>query len=136
MGERDQVWEHGENLFSGFNCKYCVKEFYGNGATRLKEYLVEKSGNVARCTKCSLDIREYFLLELQRAHERKKAINDERLHQVQNTIPEPDYEDEELQKVLQVSRREAEFQRRVRQHYEHDGGSGGRMRGWWSQGIV
>jgi hypothetical protein len=27
--------------------------------------------------------------------------------------------------VLEVSRREAEFQRRVRQHYEHGGGSGG-----------
>jgi hypothetical protein len=30
---------------------------------------------------------------------------------VQSTIPEPDDEDEELQEVLKVSRREAEFQR-------------------------
>jgi hypothetical protein len=27
MKERDVVWEHEENLFSGFKCKYCVKEF-------------------------------------------------------------------------------------------------------------
>jgi hypothetical protein len=51
MGERDQVWEHRENLFSGFKCKYCVKEFHGGGATRLKEHLAGKSGNVLQCTK-------------------------------------------------------------------------------------
>jgi hypothetical protein len=35
MGERDVVWEHGENLFPGFKCKYCVKEFRSGRATRL-----------------------------------------------------------------------------------------------------
>jgi hypothetical protein len=25
--ERDEVWEHEENLFPGFKCKYCLKEF-------------------------------------------------------------------------------------------------------------
>jgi hypothetical protein len=69
MGERDVVWEHGENLFSGFKCKYCVKEFRGGGTTRLKEHLAGKSGNIARCTKCPPNIREYFLRELQRARE-------------------------------------------------------------------
>jgi hypothetical protein len=44
---------------------------------------------------------------------------------VQSTISEPCDEDEELQEVLEVLRREAEFQRRVGQHYEHGGGSGG-----------
>jgi hypothetical protein len=34
-GERDQVWEYGDNLFSRFKCKYCVKKFRGGGATRL-----------------------------------------------------------------------------------------------------
>jgi hypothetical protein len=125
MGERDQVWEHGEKLFLGFKCKYCVKEFRGGGATRLKEPLVGKSWNVARCTKCRPDIRNYFLRELQRDRERKKAINVKRLHRVQSTIPEPDDEDEELQEVLEVSRCEAEFQRRLGQHYEHGGGSEG-----------
>jgi hypothetical protein len=63
-GERDVVWEHGENLFPGFKYKYCVKEFYGSRVTRLKEHLAEKSGNGARCTKCPSDIRDYFLREL------------------------------------------------------------------------
>jgi hypothetical protein len=44
---------------------------------------------------------------------------------VQNTIPIPDDEDEELQEVLEISRREAEFQRRTGEHYEHGGESGG-----------
>jgi hypothetical protein len=47
-----------------------------------------------------------------------------RLHRVQSTILEPDDKDGELQ-VLELSRCEAEFQRRAGQHYEHIGGSGG-----------
>jgi hypothetical protein len=43
---------------------------------------------------------------------------------VQSTILEPDDKDEELQEVLEVSRRETEFQRRAGQHYKHGGGSG------------
>jgi hypothetical protein len=27
MGERDEVWQHGENLFPGFKCMYFLKEF-------------------------------------------------------------------------------------------------------------
>jgi hypothetical protein len=49
MGERDQVSEHGENLFLGSKCKYCLKEFRGGGGTRLKEHLAGKSGNVSQC---------------------------------------------------------------------------------------
>jgi hypothetical protein len=44
---------------------------------------------------------------------------------MQNTISQPDDEDEELQDVLEISKHEAEFQRRARQHYKHGGGSGG-----------
>jgi hypothetical protein len=133
-GERDVVWEHGENLFLGFKYKYCVKEFRG-GATRLKEHLAGKSGNVVWCTKCPSDIWDYFLRELQRVRERKKAINDERLHRVQSTIPEPDNEDEKLQEVLELSMHEAEFQRRAGQHYEHGGGSGGGGEGGGVKGL-
>jgi hypothetical protein len=34
--------EHGKNLFSGFKCKYYLKEFRGGGDTRLKEHLAGK----------------------------------------------------------------------------------------------
>jgi hypothetical protein len=50
------------------------------GATRWKEHLAGKIRNVVRCTKCPPDIWNYFLHELQRVQERKKAIHDERLH--------------------------------------------------------
>jgi hypothetical protein len=77
MGERDVVWEDGDNLFPRFKCKYYVKKIRGGGATRLKEHLVGKSENIAQCTKCSPDIRDYFR-ELQRVQEQKKVINDEK----------------------------------------------------------
>jgi hypothetical protein len=73
MGERDEVWQHGENLFPGFKCMYCLKEFRGGGATRLKEHLVGKGENISRCNKCPPDIRNY-LRELQRIRERKKGF--------------------------------------------------------------
>jgi hypothetical protein len=43
---------------------------------------------------------------------------------VQSTMPLSDDEDEELQEAVEVSRREAEFQRRAGERYEHGGGSG------------
>jgi hypothetical protein len=54
---------------------------------------------------------------------------------VQSTIPEPGDEDEELQEVVEVLRREAEFQRRAGQHYEHDVGSGGGGGGGGVKGL-
>jgi hypothetical protein len=49
------------------------------------------------------------------------------LHRVQSTISKPD-DEEELQEVLEVSRRGDEFQRRAGEHYEYgdeNGGGGG-----------
>jgi hypothetical protein len=43
---------------------------------------------------------------------------------VQITMPLSDDEDEELHEAVEVSRREAEFQRRAGERYEHGGGSG------------
>jgi hypothetical protein len=124
MGERDEVWQHGENLFPGFKCMYCLKEFRGGGATRLKEHLTGKCGNISRCNKCSPDIRNYFLHELQKIRERKNVKKEERFHQVQSTMPLSDDDDEELQEAVEVLRHEAEFQKRAGERYEHDGGSG------------
>jgi hypothetical protein len=91
----------------------------------LKEHLAEKYENISRCNKYPPDIRNYFLRELQRIRERKNVKKEERFHRVQNTMPLSDDEDEELQEAVEVSRREAEFQRRVGEQYEHGGGSGG-----------
>jgi hypothetical protein len=89
MGEMYQVWEHGENLFFRFKCKYCVKEFRGGEATRLKEHLVRESENVVWCTKYPPNIRNYFLRELQRVREQKMVINDERLHKCKAQFQNP-----------------------------------------------
>jgi hypothetical protein len=75
----------------------------------LKKHLAGKYGNISRCSKCPPDIRNYFLRELQRIRERKKAIKKERFHRVQSTMPLSDDKDEELQEVVEVSRHEAEF---------------------------
>jgi hypothetical protein len=53
---------------------------------------------------------------------------------VQSTMPLSDDEDEELQEVVEVSMREAEFQRRAGERYQHGGGSGaggGGVRGFF-----
>jgi hypothetical protein len=54
---------------------------------------------------------------------------------VQSTVPKLNDEDEELHEMLEVSRREAEFQRRARQHYEHGVGSGGGGGGGGIKGL-
>jgi hypothetical protein len=49
-------------------------------------------------------------------------------------MPLSDDEDEKLQEVVEVLRREAEFQRRVGERYQHGGGSGaggGGVRGFF-----
>jgi hypothetical protein len=102
MGERDEMWQHGENLFFGFKCKYCLKEFREDVATRLNEHLVGKGGNISWCNKCPPDIRKYFLQELQRIRERKKAKKEEMFHRVQSTMPLSDDEDEKLQEAIEV----------------------------------
>jgi hypothetical protein len=117
-----------------------LKNYKGGGATRLKEQLMAKSRNIARYTKCPPDLRRYFLCELERIKERKKSINEERLDRVESTVPIANDKDEELQDVLEVSRREAEFQRRVGKRYEHGdesrGGGGSASRGRGIRGFL
>jgi hypothetical protein len=45
-------------------------------------------------------------------------------HRVQSTMPLSNDEDDELHEAVEVSRREAEFQRRAGERYEDGGGSG------------
>jgi hypothetical protein len=71
-------------------------------ATRLREHLAGKSGNVSRCTKCPHDIWNYFLCELQRVRERKNDIHDEYAPSNAKHDSYTDDEDEKLQEVLEV----------------------------------
>jgi len=131
MADKDPVWENGENLFPGIKCRYCLKSWKGGRATRLKEHLAGRSGNIASCLKIPPDVRDYFRRELQRTREKKKWINEERVNKVQSATPhinldddDDEDEDEVLQHVMEQSRQEAEFQRKTGGRYEHGGGSG------------
>jgi len=115
MADKDPVWEHGENLFPGIKCKYCLKSWKGCGATRLKEHLAGRGGNIAPCLRIPPDVRAYFQRELQRTREKKKVINEERVNRVESATPhinlvDDDDEDEVLQHVMEQSRQEAELQ--------------------------
>jgi hypothetical protein len=76
MSKKDHVWDHRENFFLSFKCKFCLKIWRGRGATRVKGHLAGRTGNIVRSTKCPLDIREYFSCELQMVKERKKFITE------------------------------------------------------------
>ena len=39
MTGKDVVWEHGENLYLGWQCNYCRTQKEGDGATRFKQHL-------------------------------------------------------------------------------------------------
>jgi hypothetical protein len=53
MGERDPVWGHGENLFRGLKCKYCLKQFRWGGATVIPRSEKEGTKPPYVCPGCS-----------------------------------------------------------------------------------
>jgi hypothetical protein len=66
-------------------------------------------------------------------------MKEERFHRVQSTMALSNGEDEQLQEAVEVSRREAEFQRRAGERYEHGGGSGaggGELRGFFRRATL
>ena len=71
MAGKDVVWEHGENLYPGWRCNYTQKG--GGGATRLKQHLAGRGGEVAHCRNVPPDVRNFFQRDIDRA---KKATAD------------------------------------------------------------
>ena len=56
----DPAWQHGVDVDgkkSKIKCNYCGKVITG-GITRLKEHLAHKTGNVAKCTKVSPELKK------------------------------------------------------------------------------
>lgn len=125
----DRVWEHGEKRGAGWMCKYCKTGKSGGGATRLKEHLACRGGEVVHCSAVPPDVRDYFRADIDRTREKRKSRVQERLRR-EEIAAEGNVGDEDdalLQRVLQMSRNEEEFARRVRDaggQYEHGGGSG------------
>jgi hypothetical protein len=76
MGDRSQadvVWEHGENIYPEFICKYCKCSKKGGGATRFKQHLAGRGNNVKHCSCVPPDVREYFQRDLDQTTNRKKT---------------------------------------------------------------
>jgi hypothetical protein len=129
MSERqDPVWEHGDNIYPRFKCKYCKKQWKGGGATRFKQHLASRGGNVQGCRNIPPDTVDYFRRELDKVHDKRKARVAEEARKLQaagsHRVSDDD-DDAELQAAMRASREE-ELRMRARASggtYETGGGS-------------
>ncbi|KAK3120534.1 hypothetical protein QOZ80_9AG0689520 [Eleusine coracana subsp. coracana] len=128
--QSDDVWEHDVNTYPEWSCKYYKISRKGGGANRLKNHLAGRGGNVVSCGRVPPDVRDYYRRELDRIVERKKEkqwdnLRREEVVREKNVVHEIN-DDEVLQRVLDMSREEEAYARRVRDQggkYEHGGGS-------------
>jgi hypothetical protein len=58
--QADEVWEHGENIYPRFVCKYCKCSKKDGGATSFKQHLADRGNNVKHCSRVPPDARDYF----------------------------------------------------------------------------
>ncbi|XXG68541.1 hypothetical protein AAC387_Pa06g1604 [Persea americana] len=75
----DPVWQHGVDVDgkkSKIKCNYCSK-VVTVGITRLKEHLAHKTGNVAKCTKVSPELKKEMQAFLN-AGKQKKVVTEKR----------------------------------------------------------
>jgi hypothetical protein len=54
---QDVVWEHGDNLYPRFRCKYCNTVKAGGGATRFKQHLAARRLSVVHCRSVPLQVQ-------------------------------------------------------------------------------
>jgi hypothetical protein len=120
----DEVWEHGENAYPDFRCNYCICTKKDGGATRFKHHFTKRGSNVKHCGSVPAEVQDYFCHELNRSAENKRARQRQSLLREEvaaegNVVHDIDSEnDEELQRVIHVSREDNQYARRVR---EQDG---------------
>ena len=130
--DKDIVWEHGENFYPGWRCKYCNTQKAGGGATRLKQHLAHRGAEVVHCRNVPPDVREYFQRDIEKARKATAERARERLRREKaaaegNYPGEEEDEETQLQRALDQSRMEAVYRRGVEQRggvYEHGGDSG------------
>ena len=75
----DPAWQHGVDVDgkkSKIKCNYCGK-VVTVGITRLKEHLAHKTGNVAKCTKVSPELKKEMQAFLN-AGKQKKVVTEKR----------------------------------------------------------
>jgi hypothetical protein len=64
----DPVWQHRDNIYPGFKCKY-YKKMEGGGAIRFKQHLASCGRNVQGCRIVPPDTVDYFWRELDKVHD-------------------------------------------------------------------
>ena len=112
------VWEHGENVYPRFRCKYCKSMKRGGGATRFKQHLAYRGSNVVGCSHIPAEVWDYFRRGLDRTAERRKDRARQALRQ-QEVAGEGNVnmeDDEELQVVMRLSKQDEEFWQRQRMY--------------------
>ena len=132
--QSDSVWEHGDNVYLGFRCKYCKAVKRGGGAIRFKQHLAHHGSSVLGCPHVPTDVRDYFRRELDRTAERRKdrAKQTLRQHQVAGGGKVNEEDDEEMQAAMRLSREEEEFRQRQRSYggqFESGGACAGSSQG-------
>ena len=73
------MWEHGHKVKGGFRCKYCREEKSGGGATRPKEHLAHRGSDVKDCPSVPLEVKTFFIEQLDKNKAKAKARARERL---------------------------------------------------------
>jgi hypothetical protein len=73
-GMLDIVWEHGENVGTGFKCKYYRETKNGGCCTRLKEHLANSGKIVKKCISVHPDIKTYFQRDLDKTKNKKREM--------------------------------------------------------------
>ena len=116
--DKDIVWEHGENFYPGWRCKYCNTQKAGGGATRLKQHLAHRGAEVVHCRNVPPDVREYFQRDIEKARKATAERARERLRREKaaaegNYPGEEEDEETQLQRALDQSRAEAVYRRGV-----------------------
>jgi len=114
--DKDIVWEHGENFYPGWRCKYCNTQKAGGGATRLKQHLAHRGAEVVHCRNVPPDVREYFQRDIEKARKATAERARERLRREKaaaegNYPGEEEDEETQLQRALDQSRAEAVYRR-------------------------
>ncbi|GJM84990.1 hypothetical protein PR202_ga00713 [Eleusine coracana subsp. coracana] len=77
--QSDDVWEHGVNTYPGFIYKYCKCSKKGGDATRFKQHLAGRGGNMVSYDRVPPDVRAYYLRQLDRTADKKKERQRESL---------------------------------------------------------
>ena len=128
--DKDDVWEHGENMYLGWRCKYCNAHKGGGGSTSLKQHLAGRGSEVVHWNRVSPDVRAYFQRDIEKTKKVTAELAREKLRREaaasERNNPGVEYDEEaEVERAMNLSRAEEEYRRgwnKVEVHTSMEGG--------------